>query len=205
MKRVILPLIILLIFLCACSKTQQTQSQMMVEISDKQNGVVATINSTETDINNTLLSASNIIVNEQSSGEKGMFYLGMSFENLNLLDLYNTDYEITSMNVIEENKDDWDYGHKVIWTPKLCLLFDTTESLYRITVNGDLPTRLELKNGDSITVLEKLYGKSYNRYDFDWGYVLEYNMGDHYFYVSVNEDIINLWGISKYKYNYNGD
>jgi hypothetical protein len=47
--------------------------------------------------------------------------------------------------------------------------------------------------------------KNNNRYDFDWGYVLEYKMGEHYFYVSINENTINLWGISKYKYDYKGN
>lgn len=204
MKKYIVLLFMLSMFLCGCSKIQQSPLEI-VDISDKQNEAVETTNSTVVEINDDSVSASKVIVNEQSSGEKGMFYLGMLFEDLNSLDLYNTDYEITSMNVIEENKDDWDYGHKIIWTPKLCFLFDTTETLYRITVNGDLTTGLGLKNGDPISILEKLYGKSHNRYDYDWGYVLEYNMGDHYFYVSVNEDIITLWGVSKYKYNYNGN
>lgn len=190
MKRHFILLLILLVFLYGCTKIQQNTFEK-VENSD-------TINrSNET-------SFEKVIVNEQSLGQKGMFYLGMTYNELTLLDLYNTDYQISNMIVIEDNRNAWDYKHKVIWTPILCCVFDEAEILYRITVNGELPTTLGLKNGDSIAVLEKLYGKSNKKYDTEVGYILEYKLDDHYFYVNIDEESIKLWGVSKYRYDFDG-
>lgn len=133
-----------------------------------------------------------------------IFYLGMKYEDLMNLDLYNTENQITSTNEINDDKNSWDYGHKVVWTPRLCCVFDKTKTLYRITVNGDIPTSLGIKNGDTVDLLEKLYGKSNNEYKFEWGEVLEYCMDNYFFYVSIHDNTIALWGISKYKYDYKG-
>jgi hypothetical protein len=148
---------------------------------------------------------SKLIFNEQNNGAKSIFNLGMSSQDV-ISNLEKLNMEITSQDEITDNKNGWDYGHKVIWTEKLCFVFDKNDKLYGITVNGDIPTRLGLKNGDTLNNLEKLYGKSNKQYKFDWGTVLEYNIGGQYFYVSIQsyEDKVTLWGISKFKYDYNG-
>jgi len=133
-----------------------------------------------------------------------IFFLGMKYEDLMKLDLYNTENQITSTNEITDDKNSWDYGHRVVWTSRLCCIFDNADTVYRITVNGDIPTSLGLKNGDTVESLEKLYGKSNNQYKFDWGEVLEYTIGNCFFYVSIDKNKIALWGISKYKYDYKG-
>lgn len=188
-----------LILFTGCTNIQSSTSVRVDNTGKRNESIELTTSSVEEE--DKLVIDRKYIVNEQPDGERGMFYLGMTLKELYSLDLYNTDYQITSTIVIEDNNA-WDYGHKVIWTPNLCLSVDKEGKLYRITVNGDLSTKLGLKNGDSINVLENLYGKSDAKYKFEWGNIEEYNLGDCYFYVDVNEETINLWGISKYRYNY---
>ncbi|MTI47668.1 MAG: hypothetical protein FH761_07485 [Firmicutes bacterium] len=204
MREKILFLLVLMFILSGCSKAQESRKEK-VNTPREQNKLSDQTNSAAVEKNSNSLSNSEIIINEQSFEDKGMFYLGMTLEDLYSLDLYNTDYQITSTIIIEENKNSWDYGHTVIWTQNFSLLFDTNEILYRITVNGDLETILGLKVSDSKKVLKKLYGKNKSRYNFDWGYVLEYNMKNNYFFVSIQDNKITQWGISKYKYDYRGN
>jgi hypothetical protein len=128
----------------------------------------------------------------QANGEKGYFHLGMTLNELNSLDLYNTDFEITET-------DELDDGQTAIWTPILMLMFDKEGVLYRITVNGNLPTPVGLKNGDSKEILDNLLGKSDATYDST---IEEYYLRDSYFYADVRDGTIVLWGVSNYKYNY---
>lgn len=134
----------------------------------------------------------------------GVFHLGMKFEDLMKLDLYNTDYQITETTQVTDDVNAWDYGNNVIWTPLTCCFFDKENTLYRITVNGDIPTSFGIKIGDSVEKVKTLFGKCDKQYKYDWGKVLEYNMGDYFVFVSVQQNQISLWGISEYKYDYNG-
>lgn len=197
---------VLIIFIVSLLVAGCSSNQAIPAISTNQNEIVKpTINETTTNNDNTV-DSEKIIINEQSSGDKDMFYLGMTFKKMNSLDLYNTEYEITEINVFDENKNDWEYGHKIVWTPEFCCLFDTTEVAYRITVNGDIPTALGLRNGDSVDKLEKLYGKNNTKYNLDGGNALEYKLGDKFFYVNISDDnTVSLWGVSKYKYDYEGN
>jgi hypothetical protein len=139
-------------------------------------------------------------VRSQGNVKIGVFYVGMTYEEVLSMDLYNTDIQITSNYLIEENIDDWDYGHRVIWTQKLCCVFDETGKIYSITVNGDIPTDQCLKNGDSIDTVRDIYGKESCSYAFDWGEVLEYTFDDYYLSVSIQNNKVSLWRVSKYKY-----
>lgn len=188
MRRIIIAVIIVIILALTVYLMLKTSNLIITESASK--------------VANSSKDNHQVIFNEQSGGEKGLFYLGMTYKELSSLDLYNTEYQITSTQEMNEDNKAWNYGHKVVWTPKLSCLFDRDENLYQITVNGDLPTVKGLKNGDTTDVLDKLYGTSDKRYDFDWGYVLEYRIGDHFFFVSVKEGVINLWGVSKYRYDY---
>lgn len=141
----------------------------------------------------------------QNTFKIGDFHLGMKYADLIKLDLYNTDNEITENTEINNDKNAWDYGNKVVWTQSLCCLFDKDDAIYKITVNGDIPTSLGLKVGDTTDTVERLYGKYDYQYKYDWGKVFEYNMDNYYFDVSIQDNKVFTWGISKYKDNYNGD
>ncbi len=121
------------------------------------------------------------------------------------LDLYNTDDEITENKVIDDDKNALDYGNRAVWTQKLCCLFDKNNNLYSITVNGDIPTSLGLKIGDTTDSVEKLYGKYDSQYECTWGKVLEYNRDGYYFDIFIEDNQVSLYGIAKYKYDYNGN
>lgn len=142
---------------------------------------------------------------QQTKYKIDVFYIGMKYGDLMNLDLYNTDDEITESTVIKEDKNAWDYGNKVIWTQKLCCLFDKDNTIYKITVNGDIPTSLGLKVGDTTENVEKLYGKYDCQYEDGCGKVLEYYINNCYLDIYIQDNQVFLWSISKYKDNYNGN
>ena len=202
MKKLLIVILILMITLfIGCSRNSQ---ESITSTANKPKLQVNSIPNepTVTDSTNSLTNNSGIIIDERDDGRKSMLYLGMTIQDA-ITNLNKMDMEITAQKKIDDSKSDWDYGHKVIWTEKLCCVFDQNDTLYRITVNGDIPTVLGLEKGDSLNNLEKLYGKSNNQYKFDWGTVFEYIIGSYYFNVSVQNDAIMLWEVSKYKYDYN--
>jgi hypothetical protein len=134
----------------------------------------------------------------------GVFYLGMNYEDLLELNLYNTDDEITEITKINEEENSWDYGNKVIWTQNLCCLFDKDDTIYKITVNGNIPTSLGLKVGDTTHIVDTLYGTCDYQYENDWGKVYEYIMDSYYIDISILDNEVSNWSISKYKNDYNG-
>jgi hypothetical protein len=129
----------------------------------------------------------------------------MKYEDLMKLDLYNSEDEITGNNVINDDEGSWDYGNKVVWTQNLCCLFDKDNTIYKITVNGDIPTSFGLKVGDTVDTINKLYGTYDYKYDYSWGEVVEYYVDSYYLDICIKDNQVSLWSISKYKNDYNGN
>lgn len=197
----------ILIFLCGCTYNHHDSS---VKPINQESSSMPT--SSITSVTSATSSSSSQNVDSKSTGSKvhntfqiGVFYPGMKYADLMKLDLYNTDNEITENIVINDDKNAWDYGNKVVWTQDLCCLFDKNEAIYKITVNGDIPTSLGLKVGDTTDTVERLYGKYDYQYEYDWGKVLEYKVDSYYFDISIQDNKVFTWGISKYKDNYNGN
>ncbi|WP_239616815.1 hypothetical protein [Cohnella mopanensis] len=193
MKRMIGILIMTLFIITGCSNIQNSSIELSNDVGID-NDSDELLRSSIVEDNKSLIDWKHIVI-KQADGQSGMFYLGMTLNDLNSLDLYNTDNEITETIELED-------GQTAVWTPILCLVFNKEGILYKITVNGDLPTPIGLKNGDSIDLLESLLGKSDNTYIFASSNVEEYNVGDFYFYANINEETVSLWGISSYKYDY---
>ena len=122
-----------------------------------------------------------VVINEQSNGEKGTFYLGMiKQEVLHILKTMGIDYDCV---YITDDRDDWNYGNEVMMMSnnlECSLTFDNKDKLYAIGA-GEIPTILGLKSRDSLEIMEKLYGKNYTSYNDDKDYIYEYKISDHYF------------------------
>jgi hypothetical protein len=139
------------------------------------------------------------VINEQVTGDKGMFYLGMpvnkvktKINELKIKKFVNTDY---------------------IWTPYMSFYFDNHNILERINVTRIIPTKLGLRVGDPESEIEKLYGKDYKSstsevciyskkhksFSTAATKVYTYRMGDHYLNVVSDTDskTIFTWVIYK--------
>jgi hypothetical protein len=193
MRKMIIHSLIFLFFLTGCSHTPNSAPQQIGDSSINNHHVEIT-NSSDSEQAQRIVDWEHIVI-EQANGKSGMLYLGMTLNDIYALDLYNSDYQITEIIEAEE-------GVTVIWTPTLCLVFDSEGILYRITVNGELAAPVGLKNGDSIDLLDNLLGKSDTTYDTGSSTVEEYNLGDFYFYADISEGKVSIWGISIFKYDY---
>jgi hypothetical protein len=178
MYKIYLVLTVLLLLLTGCTRNQQSSDDNMSSSIVEQNKSLKEWNQIEI---------------EQASGERGKLFLGMTLKELYSLDLYNSDFQITSTVEIDD-------GETAIWTPILVMLFNTDGILHRMTINGEIPTPIGIKNGDSIDVLENHLGKSDTTYKSESSRVEEYNLMDSYFYAEISEETIVLWSISRNKY-----
>lgn len=178
MNKIFLILTVLLLLFTGCTSNQKSSD-------DNKNSSIVKQNKS--------LKEWNQIEIEQASGDRGKLYLGMTLNELYSLDLYNSDFQITSTVELDD-------GETAIWTTILVMLFNTNGILYRMTVNGEIPTPIGIKNGDSIDLLESHLGKSDTTYKSESSRVEEYNLVDSYFYVDISEESIVLWSISKNKY-----
>ncbi|TVX96284.1 hypothetical protein [Cohnella terricola] len=183
MNRISLVLIVLLLLQTGCLHNQQNSDHSKKSLITDQNKSLKEWNQIEI---------------EQASGEHGKLFLGMTFNELYSLDLYNSDFQITSTVELDD-------GKTAIWTPVLLMLFNTDGILYRITVNGEISTPIGIKNGDSVDLLENHLGKSDTTYKSESSRVEEYNLRDSYFYADISEETIILWSISNNKYDNQSD
>lgn len=132
---------------------------------------------------------------ELSNGEPGVYYLGMTFDEVFSLDTADTDFRITQIIEFEE-------GEYVTWTPSSTMLFDKDKALFRIQINGDFPSKIGLKNGDPSEWIAKKLGISDKTHFIEFSQVIEeYDLGDHYLYFISRDGSIILWGVSMYPYD----
>lgn len=135
-------------------------------------------------------------VNEQANGERGIFYLSMSRQDVIAV---LKDMKIDTSNEVEitSHPEAWNYGNKLLFAGGYSFEFDKEYKLYEIRVQNDVPTTLGLKQGDSIDNMEKLYGKNYNKNRVDNSILYSYKIGDHYFWVYFEKDKVKMWGIHR--------
>jgi hypothetical protein len=138
-------------------------------------------------------------VNIKPNFKVGVFQLGMKYAKIQSLDLYNTENQITCTTNVDDKKA-WNYGAKVIWTQKVCCIFERNNTIYRITVNGNFPTPSGLKNGNSLNDLKKLYGLSKKKYICKGATVYEYKQNNYFMDVFVRNNKVTLWSVSLYNY-----
>ncbi|WP_252247560.1 hypothetical protein [Clostridium sp. ZBS4] len=148
----------------------------------------------------TVASNSKIIINEKSLDKNSTFYFGMSKKDV-ISKLDKLQLKVENEIEISSGKDDPQYGNKQIWTKDISFTFDKENKLSVINVKEDIKTSLDLKKGDSIEKLEKLYGKNYNKYKIDTGSMYEYSFNNYYFHVFLENEKVTEWEISKYKFS----
>lgn len=140
------------------------------------------------------------LINEQSQKINSIFFLGMPRQEV--IDTLN-EMQIEIMNEIEitSKEEAWDYGNKVILTEAFYFTLDKNNLLYAIVVQNKLSTALGLKIGSSLRDMENTYGKRYTLYRNSQTDVYEYVIKKHYFRVYIENGIIQLWEVSKYKFD----
>ncbi|NFG42522.1 hypothetical protein FC789_15410 [Clostridium botulinum] len=148
----------------------------------------------------TVASNSKIIINEKSLDKNSTFYFGMSKDDV-ISKLDKLQLKVENEIEISSGKDDPQYGNKQIWTKDISFTFNKENKLSVINVKEDIKTSLDLKKGDSIEKLEKLYGKNYNKYKIDNGSMYEYSFNNNYFHVFLENEKVTEWEISKYKFS----
>ena len=154
-----------------------------------------------------------ILFNEIDDGERGLFYLGQSLENVYaILDSWGVDRQ--SIEHIESTGDfdDWHWGYTSIFVEEfgLSFFFDLTFATVDISISAcDClclrgVTKMGLEFGDSYERMVRLYGNGYTRFipEF-WGdeaILFEYNFGSHYFRVFATYGEVIEWGMGIYSY-----
>ena len=109
----------------------------------------------------------------------------------------NSEIEITS------NKDDPEFGDKVLITDNIHFTFDKSNKLCSIEFLNKVPDSLGIELGDSIEKIEEIYGKDYKSYklDNDW-IAYEYTFDSYYFDVFTENNKTVSFRVSKYSSNH---
>ena len=141
-----------------------------------------------------------ILINELDNNETGIFYLGMTRDELR--------------SVLEDR--DICYGAMESDTGDQCYLydFDVFDDYFYIYVQHDIvhcieiygltphmivTTQAGLKLGDRFDTMIQLYGENYTVYEIeDHRKLYEYKFGDHYFQVCFLFDVVHCWAITEH-------
>lgn len=224
----VIGIFVLITWLCGCAKTEPQASgkapsplptvsgtssspvtDMPILVNEKISA--APIETDLYPIDNTHIPKTTMLVNEANNGKNGLFYLGMTRDDVTavLKDNGINNYDMTE---ITNDEEAWDWGNYVInvliYSDNFQFFFDKQNYLlYRINISGDNVEDLSsaqsgLKLGDAFDEMLQLYGNSYKVYETDdSGIMYEYKLGNHYFQVCFLFDVVFSWGISEYAYS----
>lgn len=185
------------------SKSENTSNTANTNDSSSKSSTNSTENSKTA---NTQVSApaSKVFITNKAVAKSFPFYFGMTLD-----DFRNTlkKNSIKSTNEIEITSTPTapDYGNKVISTSNnLVFAFDKNSKLYDVSSdnNHDKATALGLKKGNSIEDMEKLYGKKYEKSKLEKDTLYEYNLGNQYIKILVNNTShkVDSWSVSTVKF-----
>lgn len=177
------------LLLAGCNNTSN-QNLQGTDLPNKQNTQVSPVSNTGTNSSQN----KSIIVNEQANEEKGIFYLGMSRQDV-LSALKSMKIDISNEVEITSHPDAWNFGNKLLFAGGYSFEFDKEYKLYEIRVLNDMPTALGLKLGDLIETMENLYGKNYKANHTDNSASYSYLIGKQYFWVYFEKGKVKMWGI----------
>ncbi|RXI45182.1 hypothetical protein DP145_09040 [Clostridium tetani] len=135
------------------------------------------------------------IINEMEPDKSKPFKLGMSIDRVKSI-LEKNNIKIDNEIEITSDFNDKHFGDKELSTESIIFDFDKKyNKLYAITSTKDVNTSLDLKIGDSIDKMKKLYGISYDTKSTSDGEVYLYNMKNYYFFVYTEDGKVMKWGI----------
>lgn len=154
---------------------------------------------------NTAKTENQINIDETKIDKNGTFYLGMSEQELLKktkelnIDTTKINYEITN------SFDSQEFGDKVCGSEKIqftCSIRDKNHSLYSISVQDDIPTKLGLKIGDTKDKMKQIYGSNYTSTKDDNDVIsYKYKFADNYFIVRIEDNKVVDWSIIYDIYN----
>jgi hypothetical protein len=139
-----------------------------------------------------------VLVNEQDNNKQGLFYLGMSKDEVRSV------LEDNRINFVMQESDTGEANFLFEF-----YLFDDSfalglanDSIYSIGIYGDSPvdatsTQSGLNLGDTLEKMVELYGSDYKVVDEGYVYVI----GDHSFLVRFKSNAVTGWEISTYMYD----
>lgn len=154
---------------------------------------------------NTVKTGNKINIDETRIDKNGTFYLGMSEQELLKktkelnIDTTKISYEITN------SFDSQEFGDKVCGSEQIqftCSIRDKNHSLYSISVQDDIPTKLGLKIGDTKDKVTQIYGSNYTSTKDDNDVIsYKYKFADNYFIVRIEDNKVLDWSIIYDIYN----
>lgn len=154
---------------------------------------------------NTVKTGNKINIDETRIDKNGTFYLGMSEQELLKktkelnIDTTKISYEITN------SFDSQEFGYKVCGSEQIqftCSIRDKNHSLYSISVQDDIPTKLGLKIGDTKDKVTQIYGSNYTSTKDDNDVIsYKYKFTDNYFIVRIEDNKVLDWSIIYDIYN----